>query len=316
VADASDGPADVDDTGGGGGVSFDELKAEYDESEGWDEPAGDEAVSEPAAADGVPGDLDDDTETTLDATEEDTSDDVTEADEGDGPDVAQSDEADSDSGETNDDVAVDVDVSADADEVAETADGDGADPDEPVDADGDTDEAESAASETHREVSVDSVEVVTDDEMFLADDETARAEEGRTSTTPDTDDGVGRERLGAERAAASGPYLTSLPTTYVAESVAMEWMQYLVSSGGPLGASRALRLYEDFGWISPEVRSTLDAYARSVASPRDDAQNGSLTAKHHETSLSYVSRLGDRTPESGALDALVADGGSHDGIRR
>jgi archaellum component FlaD/FlaE len=96
----------------------------------------------------------------------------------------------------------------------------------------------------------------------------------------------------------------------------MEWMQFLVSAGGPLGATRALRLYEDFGWISPSVRSTLDTYARSVASPSDDAQNGSLTAGHHETSLSYVSRLGDRTPETSALDALVADGGGHDGLRR
>ena len=37
----------------------------------------------------------------------------------------------------------------------------------------------------------------------------------------------------------------------------MEWMRVLVSEAGLLGATRALRLYEDFGWISPAVRSAL-----------------------------------------------------------
>jgi archaellum component FlaD/FlaE len=96
----------------------------------------------------------------------------------------------------------------------------------------------------------------------------------------------------------------------------MQWVRYLVSAGGPLGASRALRQYRDFGWISPEVRSKLDTYVRLAASPSDDVRNESLSVEHHETSLTYVSRLGDCDPDATALEALAADGGGPHGLRR
>jgi archaellum component FlaD/FlaE len=127
---------------------------------------------------------------------------------------------------------------------------------------------------------------------------------------------VGRERLGARHAGESSAHLSTLPATYAAESVAMEWVRYLVSVGGPLGASRALRQYREFGWISPAVQSKLDAYVRLAASPPDDARNESLSVEHHETSLSYVNRLGNCDPDATALEALAADGGSQHGIRR
>jgi archaellum component FlaD/FlaE len=127
---------------------------------------------------------------------------------------------------------------------------------------------------------------------------------------------VDGHRPDARSPGESETYLSTLPPTYAAESVAMEWMRYLVSVGGPLGASRALREYEEFGWISAEVRATLDTYVRLAASPGDDAYNGPLSVGHHETSLTYVSRLGTREPDATALGTLVADGGGHDGLRR
>ncbi len=323
--------ATVDSGGGGGSVSFDDLKAEYDEDGGWADDADEDAVE--SMADDPDGTSDPETgvdelaEDGLDLDETGAVDEAGEAE----TDALDADEVDADDvDEVTDDVAVDVEL--DGDDGAGDAAAD--DPDVDVDAIdsgnaselADTSESESeTATSGHTargEVSVGPAEAVTDDEMFLDDSGEPAGTDGPgadddSSTAASTDpEAVGLAGMGAEPAGGSDPYLTTLPTTYVAESVAMEWMQFLVSAGGALGASRALRLYEDFGWISPSVRTRLDTYVRSVASPRDDAQNGSLTAGHHETSLSYVSRLGDRTPEASALDALVADGGSHDGIRR
>jgi archaellum component FlaD/FlaE/archaellum component FlaC len=310
---AADSEADAG--GGSSGVSFDELKAEYDESEGWDEEV-DEAGTDPAeAAEAAEAASEDEP-----LEDEDVAEAAVDGDaEVDGDESQEADLADSDS------VAVDVDVSedeADASPTEEAADSldDESDADSPVDTGDPESMGTGSRSPARGSASVGPAEAVTDDEMFSETSngsDVSDSSAGLDEPPPSVPEGlVGRERLGAEPASASGTYLSELPTTYVAESVAMEWMQFLVSVGGPLGASRALRLYEDFGWISPGVRSTLDTYLRSVATPRDDAQNGGLTAAHHETSLTYVSRLGDRTPEAGALDALVADGGSHDGIRR
>jgi flagellar protein FlaE len=332
--DPEPGTSDTDESGGG--VSFDELKAEY-EDDGWEDDTGDAETDEPeeaapdvdadeadaehADAEGVDSeemddgpDVDGDApsevhEEGLDSEEETDTETDSETDEPvDGTDGdAESDGEDEDEGDAEDEVDADPEQVADAETEVDSAER--------------VDQSETTAPDPPESGGtgpvVGAAEAKTDEQMFESD-----APAGRPTTTSEPapataqHEPVGREQHGVPRADDSRAHLAHLPSTYVAESVAMEWMRFLVSTGGLLGASRALRQYEDFGWISAEVRAALDTYARLVSTPDDNSSQGSLSVEHHETSLSYVSRLGDRTPDAGAMSALAADGGTNDGIRR
>jgi archaellum component FlaD/FlaE/archaellum component FlaC len=294
-------PADAEaaDAGGGGGVSFDDLKAEYEDGDGWDDDADD--ADEDAANDAGDADDSDEADDAVDGYEDDAEATDEETDLGDG------------AGEVADGTATPESGAGRSERLTLPSDSEPADADvldEPTaDVDDPDDDRESVGV---AEPSVEAAEAVTDDEMFH-DAEAAPAD---SETDSERGDEIGREKRGATRADESTAHLSTLPSTYVAESVAMEWVRFLVSAGGPLGASRALRLYQDFGWISADVRSKLDTYVRLAASPRDDEQHAQLAVDHHETSLSYVSRLGGHEPDPAALEALVADGGSDRGLRR
>ena len=323
----ADAGSDSDSDSDGGGVSFDDLKAEY-EDDGWDEADADvedegSADEGEAPAEAVVDEADTE-EDAHDALEE--SDDASPAeaeeesdveDEGSADEGEPSSDEDVDGVDSGPDVEVDTEGEAESDSPAEAAST--GDPEEDTEAEADADESDATASETEPTGTapiVGPAEAETDEAMFETDVSAADRPSAVGESTPDAarNQATGRERRGATRADHSRAHLAHLPPTYVAESVAMEWMRFLVSTGGLLGASRALRQYEEFGWISAEVRATLDTYARLVATPGDDSQQ--LSVEHHETSLSYVSRLGDRTPETETMRVLAADGGIHDGLRR
>jgi flagellar protein FlaC len=297
-------------TSSGGGASFEDLKAEYEDGDGWED--------DPAAVDDDPTDAGEEISDDAGAVDEDENgdesddgDEIGDDEDEDGDEISDDDEDEEAEVETegvgdeDTDEIQRVDISPD-DSPTETV------VDEPDESDGAADEP---TPPTEATPTVEAAEAVTDDRMFARPDRTTGGGEGRTADGSEPDDVVGRQRLGASPADASDAHLSALPSTYVAESVAMEWMRYLVSTGGLLGASRALRQYQDFGWISADVRRTLDTYVRLAANP-DDGHHAPLSVKHHETSLSYVSRLGDRAPDATTLEALATDGGSHDGLRR
>jgi archaellum component FlaD/FlaE len=322
------GSADAESDGAGGGVSFDDLKAEYEEGDGWDDVESLEPKT--AAADPLEAE-DEDAESPAGPEEPDL-----EGDDAAG-DAANDEDADEDAegGETTGvenpvspdspraDVDVDVeeggaDDSPGADEKPVPAtEADDTDPETPA-----PDERSPVAAVEASAPPAETVEASIDDEMFSGLDEsdgddTGSATESSVTTEEDAVTSPrGRERLGSSSADDSDAHLSTLPATYAAESVAMEWMRFLVAVGGPLGAARALRQYQDFGWISSSVRTTLDTYVRLAATARDDERNESLTLDHHETSLRYVRRLGGSDPDATVMEPLVADGGSQHGIRR
>lgn len=110
-------------------------------------------------------------------------------------------------------------------------------------------------------------------------------------------------------------YLATLPASYVAESVALEWTQFLVSVGGAIGAARALRQYREQDWISRPVERQMNAHVRNAASATTAEEPQDLRVEHHKESLTYVSRLAVDVAEARLLEALSHRGGTR-GLRR
>ncbi|POG55013.1 flagellar protein E [Haloferax marisrubri] len=113
----------------------------------------------------------------------------------------------------------------------------------------------------------------------------------------------------------SDAYLTGLPSNYVSEVLVLEWAEHLVTVGGALGASRALRQYREQDWISRAVESELNAHVGQIAPSVEDADDHELRIDDHQTSLAYVCRLAEDVPRGQLYDELVAYGGRFDGIR-
>ncbi|KAB1194561.1 flagellar protein E [Haloferax sp. MBLA0076] len=113
----------------------------------------------------------------------------------------------------------------------------------------------------------------------------------------------------------SNAYLTQLPASYVSEVLVLEWAEHLVSVGGALGASRALRQYREQEWISRHVENELNAHVGQIAAAMDSEEDTELRIEDHQTSLAYVSRLAEGVPAGRLFEELVAYGGEIDGIR-
>ncbi|WP_191965489.1 flagella accessory protein C [Haloferax marinisediminis] len=113
----------------------------------------------------------------------------------------------------------------------------------------------------------------------------------------------------------SNAYLTQLPASYVAEVLVIEWAEHLVSVGGALGASRALRQYREQEWISRPVENELNAHVGQIAAAIDTEDDTELRIEDHQTSLAYVSRLADGVPAGRLFEEVLAYGGEIDGIR-
>jgi flagellar protein FlaC len=243
VEEERDDPAEVLDDGAAGddaagGSSFDDLKAEYDENDGWAE-----------------GDTDGDDEAALDA--------------------------------------------------AESADLAG---------------AESAAADVGAEPDAAEEPAVFEADARPNGDETVPAETFEFDHG-DADDAVGTPSNG--RAAAADPtageeYLTAMPASYVAESVALEWTRFLVAVGGAIGAARALRQYREQDWISRPVERAMNAHVRNAASTVSAEDPRDLRVEHHKESLTYVSRLAGDLTEARLLEELSAEErrGGRGGLRR
>jgi len=245
----------------GGGTSFDELKSEYEENDGWDEVENEEAdaenqldaavAEEPFDADGI-----DDP-------------DASDAFGDDGPEVESDDEADSDA--------------ADA-----AGDDEGFIQPEPVDPEDDARETEANGDATNGR---------------------AGAEEGTSAATAPP-------AAAADPAADTDAYLSQVPPRYTAESVVLEWTQFLVEVGGVVGATRALRQYREQGWITRRVERTVGEHVRNAAVAGGTEETHDLRVRDHQESLAYISRLAGDVEESRLLEELSALGGGPRGIRR
>jgi archaellum component FlaD/FlaE/archaellum component FlaC len=231
----------------GGGSSFDDLKAEYEEGEGWEE-----------------GEAEDVDDGPLDA----------------------------------DDLAVE-------DDDVPTTDG-------LVGEEEETDEEDDAAED-----GIDDVE----EELGAADEDPDAATEPDDTgsfefSEPTTETASPTNRETEQSEVEADVYLATLPASYVAESVALEWTRFLVSVGGAIGAARALRQYREQEWISRTVERQMNAHVRNAAASTTAEEPRDLRVEHHKESLTYVSRLAGDVAEARLLEELSHRGGGHRGIRR
>ena len=94
----------------------------------------------------------------------------------------------------------------------------------------------------------------------------------------------------APDATRSKPYLSAPPSTYAAEVLVFEWLEYLVAKVGFQRAAAALSYYASIGWITDDAEAALREYLRGVGGS-DDGKDGRLDMDDHLLSLIYVARL-------------------------
>jgi len=297
----------------GGGTSFDELKSEYEENGDWedvddeDDEAGggsglDEAVERDAFdAEGVD---DPDAEEAFDTDETDDAEDAAEH--------VEADDAEAD------DVATDStgadDMKADSTEADDTA------------ADEMAADNIAAGRVAADEVEAGRVRADRIEAGSVVESEPAGPENGQ-DPMPDTGtngangrataDATFQPATTAEHAEHDADaYLAQIPPRYTAESVVLEWTQFLVEVGGVVGATRALRQYREQGWITRRVERTVGEHVRNAAVADGSEETRDLRVRDHRESLTYISRLAGDVDEAQLLEELSALRGGSDGIRR
>ncbi|WP_229663763.1 flagella accessory protein C [Halobellus salinus] len=304
-----------DSTNAGGGTSFDELKSEYEENGEWDEVADDEdaesdldeaVAEEPFDADGI-DDPDADDAFGSDNDEADGDDGPGDRDEANerGADEMEAESTGSDEGGADE---------MEADKVeAESTGSDEVEADE-VEAD------RVAADEVEAgRVKADQVEADEFVQSDPVDPEDARGASPGAETNGVTNGHAGPDSSVYSTAAAehdADAYLTRIPARYTAESVVLEWTQFLVDVGGVVGAVRALRQYREQGWITRQVERTVGEHVRNAAAAGGTEETRDLRVRDHQESLTYISRLAGDVEKARLLEELSALGGGARGIRR
>lgn len=144
--------------------------------------------------------------------------------------------------------------------------------------------------------SVDGDAVTFDD---LVDD--AAGEDGQTrADLPATDRDRKRDHdrpvaapTGQPSPADGEASLSEVPDSYAADVAVYEWLTMLVTEGGPAATFRALRYYEQVGWLAPGVRGYLEDVLSGPALDVDvdPSRPGELGSAHHARSHEYVRKL-------------------------
>ena len=283
---------DGDEEEAGGGTSFDELKSEYEENGEWDDVEGEEDAE--------------------DELEEAVEDDAFGADGIDDPDADESfgddiegEDVEADDVEAGDVAAGDVEASdVEANDVA--AD----------DVEADRVAADEIEAGTVTADQVEAAEFVEPDPVDPDDTQEAAPDaEANGATNGHAEFGAGLQPA-TGGAGDTDAYLARVPPRYTAESVVLEWAQFLVEVGGVVGATRALRQYRDQGWITRRVERTVGEHVRNAAVAGETEETRDLRVRDHQESLTYISRLAGDVDEARLLEELSALGGGPRGIRR
>ena len=298
----------------GGGTSFDDLKSEYEESGDWDDVEGEDEEAD--AGDGL---------------DEAVEDDAFDAEGIDDPDVEEAFDTDG----TDDGVedALDDDVEAD-DVEADDVEADNVEADDVAAGRVEADEVEAGTVKADQIEAGEFVESESadpeDDQDSIADAGTNGATNGHASADATnghasadatnghtTADATFQPATTAEHAEHDADaYLAQIPPRYTAESVVLEWTQFLVEVGGIVGATRALRQYREQGWITRRVERTVGEHVRNAAVADGSDETHDLRVRDHQESLTYISRLAGDINEAQLLEELSALGGGSHGIRR
>lgn len=88
--------------------------------------------------------------------------------------------------------------------------------------------------------------------------------------------------------AGGRPYLEPIPAGYWAERRVIEWLEFLVATGGTDGAGDAIDFYRSVGWIGPRAETRLKEYLTIF--PKT-ATGQSMSYDDHRQSLEYIASL-------------------------
>ncbi|AKH97836.1 FlaD/FlaE family flagellar protein [Halanaeroarchaeum sulfurireducens] len=274
----SDTMDDDGDDSGGGGTSFEELKAEYESGD----------------ADWADENLDEETPPDSEGVEEDDADEST----GEGDDETEdlfieddlTDEEPTDSGGEDSSGQGDADVASET--VEETVQATDVQTEEPSDresADAVTAEAESGSAATQSPESGSETAAASGEEFQFG---------AAVTSAGDTTPSVERP-----------------PDGYLADVVMLEWLDFLVDSYDARTAVRAINYYERIGWIGEPMRDHCVDLVMGITDAeyvyRDEFGTTDITMTDHRRSLRYVEELaGGRLERTFAdkLDSRKADG--------
>jgi len=92
-------------------------------------------------------------------------------------------------------------------------------------------------------------------------------------------------------ALSSKPYLESVPDD---GDAVLDWLEFLVTTGGNEGALEALERYRNLGWLTEDVESDLRGYMLGVGREDGDGLDAFDTADHL-LSFAYLARLATLT---------------------
>lgn len=84
------------------------------------------------------------------------------------------------------------------------------------------------------------------------------------------------------------PYLSELPTSYAAEIIIFEWLEFLVDQTGFRRTLDVLRYYRSIEWLTEETEDRLQEYLQSFDG---GGSEGGLDRSDHLLSLVYIARL-------------------------
>lgn len=90
------------------------------------------------------------------------------------------------------------------------------------------------------------------------------------------------------------PYLSSVPESFAAEFVVLDWLGYLVERTGFKRTMDVLRYYRSINWLDRSVEADLREYLGSIGTD-PDGEGAELERTDHLLSLVYIARLATMT---------------------
>ncbi|MXV61803.1 flagella protein [Natronorubrum sp. JWXQ-INN-674] len=197
--------------------------------------------------------------------------------------------------------------------------------DELNDLDDDT-EAEFADMATAETDVDDPADLALEEEPSDDGDDTAIAAEPDTDTTAPIDEPAA-DAVNGE--IGDPPYLVRHPSRNDAEIATLEWMDFLVETGGVSGAAQTVAYYESVGWISPGIetylQSMLNGFGDESAESDTDRDRDAdadpeprsvLSKAEHKRSLQYIARIATPEREPSILAAEAERDASDSRTRR
>lgn len=118
--------------------------------------------------------------------------------------------------------------------------------------------------------------------------QTAAETDSQPQPTPVQESQTAPPQETAHDQATGRPYVEPIPGGYWAERRVLEWLEFLVATGGTAGAADAIDFYRSVGWIGPRAEARLKEYLAVFPETTTDQ---SITYDDHRQSLEYIAAL-------------------------